>query len=103
MANQIARNGDTGRRLLLKIDVEGAEWDSLMATPDAVLDAIEQMPMELHGVDEVRFLELVQRLKTRFYLVNLHFNNFGCTAGVRADAEPRVSGPVGPQARGRAR
>jgi hypothetical protein len=78
VANQIARNGDTARRLVLKIDVEGAEWDSLMATPDAVLDQIEQMPMELHGVDELRFLELVQRLKTRFYLVNLHFNNFGC-------------------------
>ena len=36
--------------------------------------------MELHGVDEPRFLDLVRRLKTRFYLVNLHFNNFGCNA-----------------------
>ena len=80
VTNQIARNGDARRRLLVKIDVEGAEWDSLMATPDSVLDAIEQMPMELHGVDERRFLDLVRRLKTRFHLVNLHFNNFGCNA-----------------------
>jgi hypothetical protein len=80
VANQIARNGDSGRRLLLKIDVEGAEWDSLMAAPDAVLDAIEQMPMEMHGVDERRFLDLVRRLKTKFHLVNLHFNNHGCGA-----------------------
>ena len=78
--NQIARNGDTARRLLVKMDIEGAEWDSLMATPDSVLDRIDQMPMELHGVNERRFLELVRRLKTRFHLVNLHFNNFGCTA-----------------------
>jgi hypothetical protein len=63
----------------VKIDIEGAEWDSLLATPDTVLDRIEQMPMELHGVDERRFLDLVRRLKTRFYLVNLHFNNFECT------------------------
>ena len=78
VANQIARNQDIGRRLLLKRDVEGAEWDALLATPDSVLDAIEQMPMELHGVDERRFLELVRRLKTRFHLVNLNFNNHGC-------------------------
>jgi hypothetical protein len=82
LANQIARNHDTVSRLLVKIDVEGAEWDSLAATPDAVLDRIEQMPMELHGVDERRFLEVVRRLKTRFHLVNLHFNNFACAADV---------------------
>ena len=80
LPNQIARNHDTTSRLIVKIDIEGAEWDSLLATPDAVLDRIEQMPMELHGVDEPRFLDLVRRLKTRFYLVNLHFNNYGCNA-----------------------
>ena len=80
LPNQIARNHDTTSRLIVKIDIEGAEWDSLLATPDAVLDRIEQMPMELHGVDEPRFLEVVRRLKTRFYLVNLHFNNFACSA-----------------------
>ena len=87
LTNQIARNGDTLSRLIVKIDVEGAEWDSLAATPDAVLDRIEQMPMELHGVDERRFLALVRRLKTRFHLVNLHFNNHSCTP----DAAPLPS------------
>jgi hypothetical protein len=87
IAGQIARNGDAARRLIVKIDIEGAEWDSLMATPDSVLDRIEQMPMELHGADEQRFLDLVRRLKTRFHLVNLHFNNFGCAA----DALPMPS------------
>jgi hypothetical protein len=78
ISSQISRNGDAGTDLLLKIDVEGAEWDALMATPDAVLDRIRQMPMEFHGVDERRFIEVVRRLKRTFYLVNLHFNNFGC-------------------------
>lgn len=78
LTNQIAKNHDTASRLIVKIDVEGAEWDSLAATPDAVLDRIEQMPMELHGVDERRFLDVVRRLKTRFHLVNLHFNNHSC-------------------------
>ncbi len=80
ISSQIARNGDTDRSLLVKIDIEGAEWDSLMATPDAVLDRISQMPMELHGTDQAKFLEVVRRLKRQFYLVNLHFNNWACSA-----------------------
>lgn len=80
IAAQIAANGDAGKRLLMKIDVEGAEWDALAATPNEVLDGIDQMAMELHGVHESRFVELVRRLKTKFHLVNLHFNNWSCTA-----------------------
>lgn len=85
VAGQITRNGDTGKALLIKIDVEGAEWESLLATPDAVLDTFVQLPMELHlrgSPDESRFLALVRRLKDKFYLVNLHFNNYplACTS-----------------------
>jgi hypothetical protein len=77
ISSQIQRNGDTAKPLFLKMDVEGAEWESLMATPDSVLDRFIQLPMELHLrlADERRFLELVKRLKEHFYLVNLHFNN----------------------------
>ena len=82
LANQISKNGDSGKRLIVKIDVEGAEWDSLLATPDAVLDRIDQLPMELHGVNEARFLEVVRKLKRTFYPVTLHFNNYACTAGL---------------------
>ena len=78
-ASQIARNGDAGKNLLVKIDIEGAEWDSLMATPDSVLGSISQMPMELHGTDDHKILETVRRLKRHFHLVNLHFNNWACT------------------------
>lgn len=79
LQNQISKNLDTGKRLIVKIDVEGAEWNSLLVTPDAVLDQIDQMPMELHGVNERRFLEVIRRLKQKFYVVNLHFNNYACT------------------------
>ena len=79
LARQIAANGDTGKRLLVKIDVEGAEWDALQATPDDVLARVDQLAMELHGTDEARFLEVVRRLKRSFHLVNVNFNNWGCT------------------------
>jgi hypothetical protein len=82
MPAQIAKNGDAGKRIIVKMDVEGAEWDALMATPDAVLAGIDQMPMELHGTDDARFLAMVRKLKRHFHLANLHFNNYACTPGV---------------------
>jgi hypothetical protein len=79
ITSQIARNGDTGKQVLMKMDIEGGEWDSMMATPDAVFEKIPQMPMELHGTDNEKFLQVVRRLKQHFHLVNLHFNNHACT------------------------
>ena len=65
----------------MKMDIEGAEWESLMATPDEVLDTFVQLPMELHlrSADESQILETVKRLKRQFYLVNVHFNNWSCS------------------------
>jgi hypothetical protein len=77
LGNQISKNGDAGKTLVLKIDVEGAEIPSLMAAPPSVLDRIDQLTMEIHGTDD-RFLTLVRKLKRTFYLVHLHFNNQAC-------------------------
>jgi hypothetical protein len=79
LENQITKNGDNGRRLVLKMDIEGAEWDSLLAAPDALLASIPQIAMEMHGYDDPKILEVLHKLKRNFYLVNLHFNNWSCT------------------------
>lgn len=78
LMNQIAKNGDTGKSLVVKIDVEGAELKSLMATPDAVLDRIDQLAMEIHGANG-DFLEMVRKLKRTFHVAHLHFNNSACS------------------------
>lgn len=85
LANQIAQNGDNGKRLIVKIDIEGAEWDSLLAAPDEVLQSIDQLPMELHvprrGLAEngEKILSVLDKLKRQFYVVNINFNNHGCS------------------------
>ena len=79
LGRQIERNGDGGKRLAVKIDVEGAEVESLLATPPRVLERFDQLTMEIHGVSE-RFVELVQMLKRTFYVVHVHFNNNTCDA-----------------------
>jgi hypothetical protein len=80
LENQIRKNGDTGRRLIIKMDIEGAEWDALLATSDELLASISQITMEMHGYDDPKILEVLRKLKRNFYLVNLHFNNWSCTS-----------------------
>jgi hypothetical protein len=77
LGNQVDKNGDEGKTLVVKIDVEGAELPSLMAAPPSVLNRIDQLTMEIHGTDE-RFLALVRKLKRTFHIIHLHFNNQAC-------------------------
>src|SRR5881397_941565 len=56
LENQIKKNGDTGRHLIIKMDIEGAEWDSLRAAPDNLLASIPQITMEMHGYHDPKIL-----------------------------------------------
>jgi hypothetical protein len=82
-ANQFVKNGDGARRLVVKMDVEGAEWDTWIKSPDSVFQQIDQLTIELHGVAEPdRFAAVVKKLKQFFYVANLHYNNYACMEGV---------------------
>lgn len=82
VAAQIEKNGDAGKRLIMKMDVEGAEWTSLMATPDEVLGRIDQLVLEFHRVNDPKTLEVIRKLKETFYVANIHFNNAACDTRV---------------------
>ena len=86
---QVAKNGDRAKRLALKIDVEGAEWDSLLSASDEVLQQIDQMAIEFHWVldqsrpvQDERYARVVRRLKEFFEIAHIHFNNASCIAGL---------------------
>ena len=81
VANQIANNGDAGRRIVMKMDVEGSEWQSLVVSPDEVLERIDQMAVEFHEVEQPEFLSTIERLKRFFHVAHIHANNFNCDAG----------------------
>lgn len=87
MTSQIAKNGDVAKRLVIKIDVEGAEWDSLLFAPDETLRQIDQLAIEFHWLYEKdfqwldehdKYLHVVQRLKQFFEVAHIHFNNASC-------------------------
>ena len=86
VTNQLARNGDHAKRIVLKIDVEGAEWTSLLSTPDDTLRRVDQLAIEFHWaenetfdwVHDERYLRVVTRLREHFEVAHLHFNNTSC-------------------------
>jgi hypothetical protein len=78
---QLQKNGDAAHHIVMKMDVEGAEWESLPLLTDDALNRIDQLVIELHGVKEQRFLDVVRRLKQFFYVANVHVNNFSCQPG----------------------
>lgn len=86
VAHHVARNGDSGRHIVLKMDVEGAEWDSLLSVPDPVLERVDQMAVEFHWSEDDEFrwvhdekhLRVIERLKQFFEVGHIHFNNASC-------------------------
>ena len=88
--NQLARNGDRGKHLVVKMDVEGAEWESLLSTSDEVLQRIDQLAIEFHWLQDEqkewpfdnRYPALIQHLKKFFHVAHLHFNNHSCIEGL---------------------
>ena len=78
LSNQFARNGDAGAPLVMKIDVEGAEWDTFLLAPDSALSQIDQLDVEFHHVDDPKYVEAIRRLKRFFHIAHVHYNNFSC-------------------------
>jgi hypothetical protein len=82
LMNQFAKNGDSAKRIVLKIDVEGAEWDSFLSAPDQVLEQIDQLAVEFHRVQDRKYIDAVRRLKQFFEVAHIHFNNVSCLDGL---------------------
>jgi len=83
LAGQFERNGDTTTPLVVKMDVEGAEWDAFLTAPDSVFEHIDQLIVEFHRVDEDRYVRAIERLKQFFVIANVHYNNFTCDPTIR--------------------
>jgi hypothetical protein len=80
--DHLNKYGVQGDRMILKMDVEGAEWDAILATSDSVLARFEQIVIEIHGLalldDEVfrsKFVKTLRRINRLFTLHHVHGNN----------------------------
>lgn len=87
LADLLERNGHLDHpSLILKMDIENAEWDVLAELPDSILQSFAQMTFELHsahrhlanpGAQREKVLHTLARLKTFHEPVHLHLNNNG--------------------------
>lgn len=78
----LENNGDLGNnRLILKMDVEGAEWDFIMNTSSEILNQFLQITFELHRLtddkNEAKILDSLNKLSKTHQAVWIHANNFG--------------------------
>jgi hypothetical protein len=79
---------------ILKLDVEGMEWEVFATTAVATLRRFEQITFEAHSLSQLedpQFSALVQtalgNLSRHFILCHVHANNFG-TISILADSLP---------------
>ena len=70
LANHLKINNDLGKRKVLKMDVEGAEWESLDSTPQDILIEFDQIVIELHGINNFLNIDIkirvLQKLNENF-------------------------------------
>jgi len=86
LMHALEANGHTDQQhMILKMDVEGAEWGFFRHTPSAVLAQFDQMTFELHDLVQAhtsqqksQMLYCLQKLQETHELVHLHPNNYGC-------------------------
>ena len=85
LENYIKRNGHSSKSgMILKMDVEGAEWEALCATSSKVLKQFDQIVLEFHGLikacniyDIQKRFAIFEKLNKTHQLVHLHGNNTG--------------------------
>ena len=87
LARIVADTGVDPARTILKIDIEGAEWDLLADAPDDLLARFPQIVCEFHALGSDDFflnvaarMDVLARLNAHHRVVHIHGNN---CSGVR--------------------
>ncbi len=70
--------------LLLKMDVEASEWESLQEAPTSALQRFRQIVVEFHGLAKLALkdrgadmLSVLEKLNDSHVPIHIHANNFG--------------------------
>jgi len=84
--------------LILKIDIEGAEWEVLESTPQSDLLRFDQIVGEFHGftankssqTDLKKKVQILEKLLKNFEIINVHPNNWGSYRIIKGTPVPDV-------------
>ena len=85
LENFLKRNGhENNSDMILKMDVEGAEWDFLETVSSETLNQFDQIVFEFHDIvspktpaEMDRIIKLIEKINATHTLVHIHGNNYG--------------------------
>ena len=67
--------------MVLKIDIEGSEWDVIDSLPETILDQFDQILIEFHNINEPKkrqkILSVLRKLNSSHAVIHVHGNNYG--------------------------
>lgn len=92
----IDKNGDSNKKLLLKMDIEGGEFEVLNDVKNEVLNKFQQMTIEFHfdlsGNDSTFSLyrNVFKKLNSIFNIFHIHANNYGMVKNINGYDIPSV-------------
>lgn len=79
--NNLEENGDVGKKILLKLDIESDEWKVLDKIIDESAKNIVAIIVEIHRLYRyekiMEYIRILKKLNSKFTLVHLHGNNNG--------------------------
>lgn len=82
--HHLERNGDQGKRILLKMDIESCEWD-VIPTLEPYMKDILCITLEIHWLHDKRhhekYLKALSLLREKYSLFHIHGNNCAGTFG----------------------
>ena len=98
LENYMKINGHAGKTgMILKMDVEGAEWDFLETVPSRVLRQFDQIILEIHNLvrgcedyEKQKRYTALKKLNETHRLVHLHGNNTGYQLQLKGATIPDV-------------
>ena len=74
-------NHTSNKNLILKMDVEGAEWNSILGTNENTLSQFKQMVFEFHDMYDPRYFnticKAIEKLNQTHQCIHVHGNNYG--------------------------
>ncbi|WP_309399397.1 FkbM family methyltransferase [Cerasicoccus maritimus] len=96
LSNFIRENGHQDcQQLVLKMDIEGAEWGVLMHTPSEVLNQFSQIAFEFHGLTNhnlanSKIYQALEHLNQTHQVVHIHANGQSHTSWLGNIALPHL-------------
>ncbi|CDK30808.1 FkbM family methyltransferase [Candidatus Babela massiliensis] len=92
--NHLNENKDNDKQLLLKIDIEGAEWDILDNLNEILLTNVAVLIVEFHGFEKINdiliFKRVLKKINNIFSVFHVHGNNCSNLLSVNSKLFPNV-------------